>query len=365
MQPLTSKMKQNGFSLVEIMIGMVISLISMVIILQIFTAFEGQKRTSTSGSDAQSIGTISMFNIERDVRNAGYGMTDQGLLGCKINASFNGTLLPTQTLMPLQITQGAGTRPDRIDVMASGKTSFSIPARITVDHPASATNFFINSTQGMQVNDIMIAYQPGLDCTVVQITGIPNGNVQIHHQSTSPWNPPGGQNIFPPGGYSAGAILFNFGALLSHSYYVDSANKLILQNLNTSNNTSSTQEMNSDVANMQAQYGFDTRAGTQSTAIVDTWSDTLIDADGDGTVGNGGDIQRMIAIRLALSIRSTRKEPPAPAIGCNITTAAPTWAGGTLDVSKYPDGKSFPDWKCYRYKTFETIIPLRNIIWGQ
>jgi type IV pilus assembly protein PilW len=122
--------------------------------------------------------------------------------------------------------------------------------------------------------------------------------------------------------------------------------------------------MASDIVNMQAQYGFDSRAGTQSTVLVDRWSDTMIDADGDGTTGNIGDIRRIYAIRLAIVARSGLKEKPNPTSGvCDITAANPTWAGGTLDISKNPDGTANPDWQCYRYKTFETVIPLRNLIW--
>jgi len=100
------------------------------------------------------------------------------------------------TLAPISITNGAGNLPDTIQVLASNKGSWSIPARITTDHPATATNFFINTTLGMSEGDLLIAFEEGKDCTMLQITGIPSGNIQIHHQNTSPWNPPGGLNIF-------------------------------------------------------------------------------------------------------------------------------------------------------------------------
>jgi type IV pilus assembly protein PilW len=24
-----------------------------------------------------------------------------------------------------------------------------------------------------------------------------------------------------------------------------------------------------------------------------------------------------------------------------------------------------PDWRCYRYRSYETVVPLRNVIWGR
>ncbi|MHB1591055.1 MAG: PilW family protein [Sulfuricella sp.] len=361
------KCRSGGFSLVEIMVGMVISLLSILIILQVFAAFEGQKRTTTSGSDAQTNGAIAIYTVERDVRMAGYGFSIPEALGCTINRSFNGTTQTALSLAPVTITQGVGGLPDTIRILSSSKVSWSIPARVTTDHPATATNFFLNTTLGMAVNDLLIAYEPGKDCTLLQITGIPNGNVQIHHQNTSPWNPPGGQNIFPASGYSSGAMLFNLGSLMDHTYSLDANSNLILSDYDSSKNLSTAQSLIPDIVNLQAQYGFDSRAGTQTDERVDTWNDDMIDADRNVTVGDNGDISRVYAVRLAIVARSALKEKADSSGTCNITTAAnaPKWSGGTIDVSKNPDGTANPDWQCYRYKTFETVIPLRNLIWGQ
>jgi type IV pilus assembly protein PilW len=131
------------------------------------------------------------------------------------------------------------------------------------------------------------------------------------------------------------------------------------------------------VVNLQAQYGIDTRSaaavlaacpvntGSGQCSIVDTWSDTA-----------PADISRIYAVRFAVVARSGLKEKPDLATGvCNTTTSAgpdnrPRWAfdatnptGIVIDVSKNPDGTANADWRCYRYKTFETIVPLRNAIW--
>ena len=70
------------------------------------------------------------------------------------------------------------------------------------------------------------------------------------------------------------------------------------------------------------------------------------------------DWAQVLAMRLAVVARSGLREKANPATGvCDITTAAPTWSGGTLDVS------TDPNWQCYRYRVFETTVPLRNMIW--
>jgi type IV pilus assembly protein PilW len=57
--------------------------------------------------------------------------------------------------------------------------------------------------------------------------------------------------------------------------------------------------------------------------------------------------------------RSQNYEKPAtPGDPCTATQAAPTWSGGAFTV---PDGLP----SCYKYRVFETVIPLRNVIWKQ
>lgn len=361
-----NRQHSSGFSLVEILVGMVIALISTLIVMQVFAAFEGQKRTTTSGSDAQTNGGVALYTIERDVRLAGYGLSNPAALGCPINRSFNGTTLPALTLSPVSITNGTGTLPDAIQILASNKGSWSVPARITTDHPETATNFFINSTLGMAEGDLLIAFEAGKDCTMLQITGIPSGNIQIHHQNTSPWNPPGGLNIFPAGGYTTSAQLFNLGSLMDHTYSLDASSNLVITEYSSLTNTSSDLTLVPDVVNLQAEYGFDTRTGAQTDARVDTWSPTMITEDDSGIALTDAEaIQRMYAVRFALVARSGLLEKPAADGTCSITTSAPSWSGGTISVNKNPDGTTNANWQCYRYKTFETTVPLRNMIWRQ
>ena len=361
----------SGFSLVEIMVGVAIALVSALVIMQVFALFEGQKRTTTSGSDAQTDGSLATYLIERDLRMAGYGLGVVGALGCSVNSSYNGTSVPF-TLSPVVITNGANGLPDSIRMMASSKTNFSVPARITTDHPPQATNMFLNTTHGIEVNDLLVAYQPGKACTLLQVTGIPNGNVQVHHQNTSPWNPPGGQNIFPkPDEYTSGSMLFNLGAMINHTYSIDSRANLQLADFRSATNTTVVRTLVSNIVNMQAEYGFDTRTGTVTDTRVDTWSDTMVDADGSGVTGDAGDIARIYAVRMALVARSGIKEKPNSSGVCNTTTSEsrnrPRWTARDIDidVSKKPDGTANPDWKCYRYKVFEAVVPLRNLLWRE
>ena len=63
-----SRLRQAGFTLVEIMVGMVIGMLATIVILQVLSVFETQKRTTTGTADAQTNGSIALYNISREMQ---------------------------------------------------------------------------------------------------------------------------------------------------------------------------------------------------------------------------------------------------------------------------------------------------------
>jgi type IV pilus assembly protein PilW len=61
-QPIRSRQRQaaSGFSLIEILVGLLIGMLSVIVIMQVFGVFEGNKRTTTGGDDAQINGTVAL-----------------------------------------------------------------------------------------------------------------------------------------------------------------------------------------------------------------------------------------------------------------------------------------------------------------
>src|SRR5512145_872184 len=77
--------RSRGFSLVELLVAAAIGIIASLAIFQVFAVFEGQKRTTTSGGEAQTSGTLALFTLERELRMAGYGINNVDFLGCTVN----------------------------------------------------------------------------------------------------------------------------------------------------------------------------------------------------------------------------------------------------------------------------------------
>jgi type IV pilus assembly protein PilW len=46
-----------------------------------------------------------------------------------------------------------------------------------------------------------------------------------------------------------------------------------------------------------------------------------------------------------------------------VTNAAPTWTFDGTTTQEFDLEKTDADWKHYRYKVYETVVPLRNVLW--
>jgi len=115
-----------------------------------------------------------------------------------------------------------------------------------------------------------------------------------------------------------------------------------------------------NIVNIQAQYGIAPAASQTVNCWVNaTNGGNACDAS-DWATPTAANIARIKAIRIAIVARSALMEKPTAGAVCDATASAPTtWPGGPA-VSLAADA----NWKCYRYKVYETIIPLRNVLWA-
>ena len=74
--------RSAGFTLVEVMIGLLIGVIGIIVIMQTFAVSEGYRRTTTSGTDAQVNGAIAMYIMQNELRTAGFNMQPFHVIGC-------------------------------------------------------------------------------------------------------------------------------------------------------------------------------------------------------------------------------------------------------------------------------------------
>lgn len=365
--------KQNGFGLVEIMVGLGVGMLAMVVVMQVFSQAEGQKRTATGGADAQSNGAIALAMIERDAKMAGWGMANSMFSNCNTTYSYcdgdlscGGTTGALNGLMmaPAVITDG-GDNPDSflVQYFANPREgSFRYPAntelRSNMPQPSSELN--VGNTAGCREGDLVLVQQNG-KCTLMQATQIQDQALKIQHNpgDSGHYNPPANyQNANNWPAYTKPAQLSCFGAppggaLFQRSYGVNNLHQL-LRSDNSANPAIVNDVVAPEIVDMQLEYGI--------AAAGQSWVSTWTPATGAWASPSASALQSVKAIRVALVARSVQYEKPAANQQCATTTDAmaskwSTWA--TFKTTNYP-----ADWKCYRYKVFETIVPLRNVIWG-
>lgn len=354
-----------GFSLVDVMVGMVISLIGMIVIFQAFSVSENIRRTTIGGGDAQQNGAAALFALERELRQGGYGINTAAYLGCDILAYDElrpapGTFIFSMT--PATITAGAENEPDTIAATYSSAAYQIAPASLTQDMPSPAAVYKVDNRFGFAPGDLVVAAENidgTLTCVLAQVTGLPgspgqsdniihnSGNYQDANGNNVParYNRPSGLGV----SFSTNGKLFNLGALPANNIYSLQADGQLLLNSPVTNSSMAVAE---GIAQMKAQYGKD----KDNDGAVDTW-DTLMPDTPAGWA-------QILAVRLAVVARNSQPQRPNTAGGaCDTTTVFPVWAGGTLDLSGNIGLPAGDDWKCYRYKTFQTTVPLRNLLW--
>jgi type IV pilus assembly protein PilW len=121
-----------------------------------------------------------------------------------------------------------------------------------------------------------------------------------------------------------------------------------------------------NIVHMRADYGVDDGVNDGSV----TYNTVYAANDGvvDRYISATPNWSQVIAVRVAVVARSALAEKPAGGgATCNTTTVPPTWSGDTggarsFDLSAIPLPAGVT-WQCYRYRVFETTVPLRNWIW--
>lgn len=359
----------RGFSLIEIMIGMVIGLIGVLVMFQMLQNWDERKRTASSGSDAQISGSIALYSIERELRIAGYGFGSASTMGCTVTAYDR--LRPGTNfsfpLLPVMITDSADGSADTITMLFGSSDLSSDSTTFTV---SSAATKKLNDPSNVQRGDLLIVSQsaPTTACGMVETTANINADgLTITHASgnytstdnlivTARYNPAAGLAT----AFSTGRV-FNIGPQprrniwqIANGRTLVSTDDLHYSDLrNTAGQgipdaINDWTEIADGMINMQAEYGLDTNADT----IIDTWQAS--------TPGNFGTVR---AIRIALLARSQQYERLA------VTPIAPAWAGGNfvmtnVDGTTDSNPNTPNDWRHYRYRVYQTVIPLRNSVWG-
>jgi len=366
----------RGVSLVEILIGVTIGVIGILAIFQTVAVWNKHTQTTTSGGDAQIAGTLALFNLERDLKQAGHGFNTAlpQIMGCAVTAAdLNPPRPPFQfPLQPVTITAGAGGAPDTITTLY-GDSSYFVDQETFA--AATTTSKTLRRRGGFHPGDLAVIAGnwtplPGTAlCELIEITA--DGNIDgrtVDHTTgnyntfyggaaTIPrFNPAAGSNPL----FGGGAI-FNLGPRPQRNVWSVASNGT-LQRAEQFNPTPQLQ-IADGIVSLKAQYGVD----VDNDCRVDNW-----------VTAAPADMTQVLAIRVGLLVRGRQfernRDSDSTVVANPVTPAVPTWAGSGVgsdfvmtNVDGTPDAPATAgpnNWRYYRYRVYERVIPMRNMVWG-
>lgn len=355
----TRHRQEQGFTIVELMVALVVSLLASIGIYAIFNQSSAQQVRSSDTQELWQQARIAMAMIERDVRMAGYGYSNNP--ACTVNA-YNASRTPPDFTFSMQPILSDDPAPssantsDQITVLYSSSDYGGLPAnKLRSDMPDSSAELNISSTQGFREGDMILLQEPGKSCTLLQVTEVQDSALKLQHNpgGSAPYNPPGGHNIFPSGGYTAanGVNIYNMGSMINHQYRIsttseisgqtDSAPNLIVEDLSTRAST----PIARGISSLQVLYGLDSNGDDE----VDSY----------GRPGGAGwfttNASRIRTARIALLARTTM--PDRSYTSPAQITVLPAIGGNAAVIYDVPATDTH-----FRYQVFQTEIPLRNPI---
>lgn len=399
---------QTGFSLIELLVGMTIGFIAMVVIVQTMSVFEAHKRTTTAAADAQENGLLAMMAIESDIRKAGSGFNHPATFSCQnffsyyqaISGTGGFSTVSSFLSIPVLIADGVGSASDTITVRRGLRFTGSVPTRLVKSMRVTAAPAleleveraydFVGEPVALTdppADLVMVVSEDSLYCSLVQVSSVtgavltivngpaakePEYNAPHTHMTTNSWP---GFGLTPA--YLTNSLVFRVGSTLaggvqSIAYSID-ANSSLQAIVNGTGAVATTEVLASEIVALQAQYGVSTSKNVKTissweNATGATWGTAALTATTTTAADNR---QRIKAIRVAVVARSSKRDGALVTSACtdnNVTNYGPcSW---TDDSSAKPapaiDLRASPgdtEWQHYRYKVYQTVIPMRNVLW--
>jgi len=395
MRELSKRRYASGFSLVEIMVGLVIGMVATIIMMQMLSNADANKRNTSGGNDAQMNTAIALYNLEREIRMAGYGLSDSNILGCTLSYTpkDESTAVTLSAIAPVIINPPTSQVPagdantDTLLVMygsspnAAEGSALTATSSATAYTVASPTSFVADPDTGDRVIAAPLTRPTPPNCalTMAKVT------------ANSATNGTGGSTLTVSNGkgsLATGSVVYNLGAEPVIRAYAVRKGVLTMCDYtekNCGNSAYATAPdatvwvpVASNIVGLRAQYGRDTSTGTSMGGAISQWDQTnpLLETDTGANAASPAihcARARILAVRMALVGRSAAYDKKLEADG---GLGNPTWSGTTAVTSGTPTsptaltidlsnslGANNNSWMGYRYKALETTIPLRNMVW--
>ncbi len=349
------RVAQRGLSMVELMVGIVVSLLVGLAATISAISFNASQRQGMGAGSSAMTANAALATLKNDIAAAGLGFFGDSRFLCeRLNLSVGNVVhIDGALFSPVQITAGpAGASADQIDVVYA--TEVAAGTNVLLDGLSNGSSADLRSYMPAAVNqqvllapDTPSATNPCVVRTVTAITAATDDDPQrLTFANTGKYN----QASFTTNGAFADKARVTLLGDLNWSRY-----RLVGTDLHIQQPMRGVDEVLArNVMGLRAQYGV-TAAPAGSTAL-DSW----VDAAGTFASVNASNLPRVRALRVGIVTRSPHPEKPNSSGQCEASSAKPTLFDDN-PVTVEPD---VTDWQCYRYRTAEVVIPMRNLVLG-
>lgn len=339
--------RQRGLSIIELMVGIVVSMLVGLAAAGSAIMFTASQRQGM-GAGGSGLGAASaMSALKNDIALAGLGFFgDSSYLCDQLAMSLNAAVLSDGApFVPVRITAGAAD--DSIDIVYGERVESG--ANVLLDAASDGTSARVMSllpvTAGQAV--LLAPATAGGTCLVRSITAVTASTVDdpqiLDFDGAGKYN----QAAFSVAPAFAERDRITLLGEVNWNRYRRDGNTLVMDRPLDG----STVVIARNVIGLRAQYGISAAAAGSTT--LELWQPAT------GAFANltGATLPRVRAVRLGLVTRSPQREKPDANGNCEASLAKPQLFGAVVE----PD---VADWQCYRYRVSTVVVPLRNLVLG-
>ena len=351
--PRARRARPRGMSLVELMVGLAIGLVAVIIVMQVFQVSEGSRRTTTGGDDAQIAGYLALGTLQEDLRQAGIGIAFRRLLGCNLTLP-NGAVL--NNLGPVTINHAdipAGDSNTDTLLVVYGDANATPEGDLVPAQPATATYTVATPTAYTNGDRVIAATETRPSpcaLTVDRLTAAPSISPPQVTVATGVSSMVNG-TLFDLG-QRPRVVVYRVldGNLTACDFMVNNC-----RDASKASDPTFWVQIGSGVVSLRAQYGRDTTATADG--AVDVFDRTTPTTDCTWV--------RTAGLRLAVTVQSGQREKEVVTSSTTTDPTYPTWAGssGASGVAAPITLSARSNWQNYRYRVYETTVPIRNVAW--
>lgn len=348
----------RGFSLIEVMLGILLGMFSVIAVLKVFSQSDNSQRIGNASGEAQVNATMALDMLSRDIRQAGQSLNSLNLLGCKLSVgSTSQTFVVAPVVVNDTVRVPAGdANTDTLLVMSGNFAGSPEGDALGGTGTGSIT---VNTASAFSAGDELVlgpispSALAGTECSLnlQKVTSVSGNTANL--------------STVGSGTSSDSSAAYNLGAGFSiHAYAVRHGNltmcDYIANDCSTgTDDTSIWVPVASQIVSLRAEYGHATAGTDLSSRVLSSYDQTT-------PVGNSAATATYLycqwahvtAFRMAVVGRGTAKQRQVGSV--TATSSNPSWDGSdnaAIDLS------GLTDWQDYRYRVMQATIPLRNMLW--